>query len=780
MHVLIAIGAVAAVIWSIAWARRASLLAACTVVVIAGYVLPHAFWHASTGIATLTVDRLGILGICGLLVWQWRSGRLAARSPAASDWILAALLGYLTLRCATTAPAPGIRASVGPWWRIIAGFWMPAVLYAAARVGVLDPRRWQNLLLGIAGLGTYLALTGLAEVTGQWWAVFPRFIADPELGTHFGRARGPALMSASLGVFLTIGFWAAWIAWPRCSRPIRFALLVAMPAMAAGVYFSYTRSTWLGMAGCAAMVPLLQMPKRQRLVAAGGALILATVGLITLGPQLLNLARKDTDGSSSHSVYQRAAFAHVSWRMFQDHPLFGCGVSRFYDRKLPYLAERGGFELESIRNLEHHNTLLSILVETGLIGCSLYLALLAAWIKAAWELIRSHPRGSWQRSHGLFSAAVITAYLTTALFHDLTLSPTEHWILFLAAGVSVSMMQRRCATGNRTRRSLKLPGFVQSLSTSTTKQWNTAACVSRPARTAVPQGSHNTGGMLWNRTEQSGGKKASASAATDRVVMFGMEIDPIRLPEAVERVLRWCAEPRRGVCRYVVTPNVDHAVMYQNDETLRRAYDNASLVLADGAPVVWASRLLRKAVPERVAGSDLTPALFRRASQSRRPGSPPRRALRVFLLGAAPGVAERAQRNIESKWRGVDVVGTLSPPLGFEHDQEENEKILAAVAEVQPDLLVIGLGAPKQEVWISKYADRLEAKAALCVGATIDFLAGQRNRAPRWMQRVGLEWCHRLLSEPRRLAGRYLHDGLVFPQLVYRDWRAVRGAMRSG
>ncbi|MDC0934737.1 WecB/TagA/CpsF family glycosyltransferase [Pirellulales bacterium] len=745
MHILAAIGLAAAVVWSIVFARRASLLATCTLVVAAGYVLPHAFWHASTGVATLTIDRLGVLGICALLVWHWRTGRLPARSLAVSDWILAALLGYLTLRCAITAPAPEFRPSVGPWWRVIAAFWMPAILYLAARVGVLDVRRWLGLLLGIAGLGTYLALTGLAEVTGQWWAVFPRFIANPELGTHFGRARGPALMSASMGVFLTVGFWAAWIAWPRASRLVRGTLLIAMPAMVAGVYFTYTRSTWLGMIGCAAVIPLLQLPKRQRIAAAAGAVVLGTVGLIAVGPHLLNLTRKDTDGSSSHSVYQRAAFAHVSLRMFQENPLFGCGVSRFYDRKLPYLAERGEYELESIRNLEHHNTLLSILVETGLTGFALFVALIGAWMKSAWDLVRWQPAGSWQRAHGLFSAGVIIAYLTTALFHDLTLSPTEHWLLFLCAGVSVALS---------TRRQVAADAVVSGNS------WNLRRKPPRPAVSAVVSAAVST--------------PTTTISTPGRVALFGMQIDPVRLPTAVERVLRWCAVPRDGRCRYVVTPNVDHAVMYQTDGTLRQSYADASLVLADGAPVVWAARLLQQAVPERVAGSDLTPALFRRASQSRHPGQSPQRALRVFLLGAAPGVAERAKQNIETRWRGVQVVGTLSPPLGFEHDPVENEKILAAVAAVEPDLVVIGLGAPKQEVWISQYADRLEAKVALCAGATIDFLAGERSRAPVWMQRVGLEWCHRLLTEPRRLARRYFRDGLIFPRLVYRDWRESR------
>jgi N-acetylglucosaminyldiphosphoundecaprenol N-acetyl-beta-D-mannosaminyltransferase len=156
--------------------------------------------------------------------------------------------------------------------------------------------------------------------------------------------------------------------------------------------------------------------------------------------------------------------------------------------------------------------------------------------------------------------------------------------------------------------------------------------------------------------------------------------------------------------------------------------------------------------------------LFKAVSQRDQP-------LRVFLLGAAPGVAERAAAVITSRWQNVDIVGTLSPPPGFERDELQSDQILAAVAAAQPDLLVVGFGAPKQELWIQAHADRLRAKVALCIGATIDFLAGEKQRAPRWMRRIGLEWMHRLASEPGRLAKRYLRDAWIFPQLVWRDWR---------
>ncbi|HTQ40633.1 MAG TPA: WecB/TagA/CpsF family glycosyltransferase [Pirellulales bacterium] len=260
------------------------------------------------------------------------------------------------------------------------------------------------------------------------------------------------------------------------------------------------------------------------------------------------------------------------------------------------------------------------------------------------------------------------------------------------------------------------------------------------------------------------------------VHLFGMKLDALRMPDAVGQLLDW-VQNRDGNCHYVVTPNVDHAVMFQKHVGLQRAYADASLVLADGFPVLAAAKLLHRPIPERVPGSDLVPALFETVDAEARAYVLDPSPLRVFLLGAAPGVAERAAQNIEQQWPAVTVVGTYSPPLGFEKNPTENAAILRHIAQARPDVLIIGLGAPKQELWVHAHRSQIAAPVALCVGATIDFLAGEKPRAPAWMRRVGLEWLHRLLGEPRRLAKRYLRDAWIFPQLVWREWAAGRRAV---
>jgi N-acetylglucosaminyldiphosphoundecaprenol N-acetyl-beta-D-mannosaminyltransferase len=235
--------------------------------------------------------------------------------------------------------------------------------------------------------------------------------------------------------------------------------------------------------------------------------------------------------------------------------------------------------------------------------------------------------------------------------------------------------------------------------------------------------------------------------------------------QAVEWVLATAKKGPRP-CQFVVTPNADHALILQENPRLRSAYRDAALVIADGWPVVLASRLLGRPLAERVTGSDLVPSVFAAAS--------PRDPIRVYLLGAAPGVAERASRVIEQRYPGVRVVGAYGPPFGFERDAAENDRILERINAACAELLLVGLGAPKQELWVHTHRERIDAAVALCIGATIDFLAGEKARAPWIMQRLGLEWFHRAMTEPRRLVPRYARNAIEFPKLVYREWLGQR------
>jgi len=240
--------------------------------------------------------------------------------------------------------------------------------------------------------------------------------------------------------------------------------------------------------------------------------------------------------------------------------------------------------------------------------------------------------------------------------------------------------------------------------------------------------------------------------------LFGIDFDAITMRDAVDWVFRQVAVGPLDATRYVVTPNVHLTMRHQDDAHFRTAVHQAALTIVDGMPLVTASRWLSKPVPERVAGSDLVYCLFE--------ATIPEMPLRVFLLGAANGVAERAAAVIADRWPAVQVVGTCSPDYGFEHDRSQTAAILKTVNVAELDLLIVGLGAPKQEMWVHKYQDRIQAPVTLCGGGTIDFLAGEQSRAPDWFRTSGLEWMWRIATNPRRLALRYLNDAIRIPRLL--------------
>jgi N-acetylglucosaminyldiphosphoundecaprenol N-acetyl-beta-D-mannosaminyltransferase len=233
------------------------------------------------------------------------------------------------------------------------------------------------------------------------------------------------------------------------------------------------------------------------------------------------------------------------------------------------------------------------------------------------------------------------------------------------------------------------------------------------------------------------------------VAILGVPFDPVTTQGAIARIEAMIASRRP---HYIVTANVDFLVQAHRDVELRRILLEADLTLCDGTPLLWASRWLGNALPERVAGSDLAPLLMATAAA---------KGHRVFFLGAAPGVAEEATRRLREQFPAINIVGHYAPPyaalLEMDHAQ-----IAQRIREAKPDILLVGFGCPKQEKWIAMHHRALGVPVAIGVGATIDFLAGRVKRAPDWMRRSGTEWVFRLAQEPRRLFRRYANDLVYF------------------
>lgn len=212
----------------------------------------------------------------------------------------------------------------------------------------------------------------------------------------------------------------------------------------------------------------------------------------------------------------------------------------------------------------------------------------------------------------------------------------------------------------------------------------------------------------------------------------------------------------------VFTPNVDHLMKLQKDPEFYEAYLNATYRTCDSQILIFASMLLGNPIQERISGSDLFPAFYEHYAHDE--------DIRIFLLGAAEGVAAKAMQRINRKVGRDIIVAAHSPSFGFENDEAECNRIIDMINESGATVLAIGVGAPKQEKWICKHKSRLKnIKIFFAIGATIDFEAGNVPRAPKWMSEAGLEWLYRLLLEPKRLWKRYLIEDVPFLLLVLKQ-----------
>lgn len=241
-----------------------------------------------------------------------------------------------------------------------------------------------------------------------------------------------------------------------------------------------------------------------------------------------------------------------------------------------------------------------------------------------------------------------------------------------------------------------------------------------------------------------------------RIRLLNVEVDNLSMNEAVEAIDRLV---QARVPANVVTPNLDHIVTLEKDGEFQQVYRDAALVLMDGQPLVWYSRLKGTPIVEKVSGSDLFPRVC---------GMCARKGYSVFLFGAAEGVAESAAEVLKKRYPGLKVVGVISPPYGFEKDPEQTKEYVQRIRGAKPDVLALALGAPKSEKFAYRNKAEMGVPVILNIGATFDFLAGRVRRAPTWMSKCGIEWLYRITQDPKRLAKRYWNDIKMIIPLMWK------------
>jgi N-acetylglucosaminyldiphosphoundecaprenol N-acetyl-beta-D-mannosaminyltransferase len=239
----------------------------------------------------------------------------------------------------------------------------------------------------------------------------------------------------------------------------------------------------------------------------------------------------------------------------------------------------------------------------------------------------------------------------------------------------------------------------------------------------------------------------------ETVDVWGLSLARLDTAGTLDLVDRMIRQGRPG---FFITANLHYARLTAGSEYLRELNERAGFITADGMPLVWQARRQGEPVPQRVAGSDLVDLICKRAAL---------RGHRVFFLGAADGVALEAAQRLKEKHPLLAVAGVAAPTFR-EMSPEDHETLVRKIRSTRPDIVFAALGQPKGEVWFDRHREELGVPVCVQIGASLDFIAGKAQRAPRWMQRSGLEWFHRMAADPRRLAPRYLRDAMFLLKVV--------------
>ncbi len=460
MTFLLSVTILACAVWGLAFVLRGSLMAGCLTFLVLTCCFGHEFLNFDLGPIPLTLDRIWVV-LLGVMYFVHRStGRTDPKPIAAVDWILLCFIALITASTFASGAFTQTAIAGVPLWHLAVGYIFPALIYWIARQSALSERPVVSVQAFLTVFGIYLALTGILEMSGQWSMVYPRYIADPSVGLHFGRARGPMVQSVSYGLYVGICLVALLIWQLQFGRAGKLALILLAPLLLAGVFLTLTRSVWLGTALALFVLAALLLHGSWRKLVLFGMVGAALIVAVTKSDALLGFEREGSSEYTRSSAESRASFAFVSWNMFLDRPILGFGFGQFPEAKWPYIDDRTtDLNLEIIRPLSHHNTYLSLLVELGLVGLTLYLLLLASWSRAAWRLYREQRGPLWVRAHGALTLCALATYAVQMMFHEVSYTSIDNSIVFLLGGITVGLSHTEVGSrqNDRTRSSDQRP-----------------------------------------------------------------------------------------------------------------------------------------------------------------------------------------------------------------------------------------------------------------------------------------------------------------------------------
>ena len=445
MELLVVLFSIAAIVWMIPIFHGGRLLRMATVVLLTGTVVGPSFF-AFNGPIQFSFDRMLWAAMLALAVIHWRMGNIRTVKMTRVDWMVAGMVGLFLISGTIQGAGTHQDQSFSRWIFYVL---MPAGVYVITRLVEIRESdiRWMSRL--VLGLCTYLAVTALFEVKGLHALVFPKYILDPTNWEFLGRGRGPLLNPIGNGFVISVGVAICCLNFIKGDRRMKVISAFMAMVLMVGVYATLTRSVWIGAMLGIGVIGFMYSPRWLRVL--GLASIVLLVGALSLGlKDQLTALKRDKDVSAADaakSITLRPLLAIVAWEMFKDKPIAGHGFGRYFENNKPYHDTQAyDVPLKEVKPYLQHNTFLAILVDTGLLGITLFCGFLFSISSIAWSLARERNGKIEVRFIGLLALAVLASYLPNAMFHDMLIIPMVHMFMFFVAGVLVTIHQRGFAT----------------------------------------------------------------------------------------------------------------------------------------------------------------------------------------------------------------------------------------------------------------------------------------------------------------------------------------------
>ncbi len=440
MALLVALFAIAGLVWLIPVIQSGRLIVIAMAVLGLGTVFGPDFFHVD-GPIQLSLDRLLWFGMFALAAIGWRMGDIRVPSLHRVDWLVIGIVGWTFVSAVANEHQTTGTPPIARWLFYVL---MPAGMYTVARMIDISSRDVRWMLAGSIVLGLYLAATALLEIYGYHSMVYPKFIVDAEIWQFYGRGRGPLMNPSGNGILISISLVAVSIGMFYSDWRGKLIYSVLALVLLGGVYATLTRSAWMGGIAAIGLVAFIHSQRWQRVLVLATVVLIGGASVAGLKDQLVRMKRDKnlTAADAEKSMKLRPLLAVVSWEMFKDRPIIGHGFGHYFAKNDPYHSDRSyQMPLEDARVYAQHNVFLSLLVNTGLLGFTMFASWLAMLAGLGWQLARQTHGPPEIRWVGLLVLGTMVAYFCNGMFQDVMIIPMVHMFLFFLAGVAVTVYQ---------------------------------------------------------------------------------------------------------------------------------------------------------------------------------------------------------------------------------------------------------------------------------------------------------------------------------------------------